>query len=401
MPHVVLPELYPKQYAAIYDPARFSVIEASTKAGKTVGCIVWQMERVLRDTRGAEHWWVAPVYQQARIAMKRAKRMLIDAGLREHVEANRSSMTLAFSNGATWAFKSADKPDNLYGEDVQDAVLDEASRMREEAWHAVRSTLTATRGPVRFIGNVKGRRNWFWRVARRAEQGEPDHGYHKLTAYDAVKGGVLAAEEIEQAQRDLPDHVFRELYLAEAGDDGGNPFGLDAIEKSVMNDWAPDPDAAVAWGVDLAKSVDWTVAIGLDEEGHPVAIDRYQAPWRETIRRVRDTIGKTFALVDSTGVGDPIVEQLQAEGCAVEGFRFSAGSKQQLMEGLAVDIQRGEIKIPEGALADELRAFTYTHRRTGVRYEAPTGLHDDCVMALGLARRAWRDRARAAPDFWL
>ena len=29
-----------------------------------------------------------------------------------------------------------------------------------EAWHALRSTLTATQGPVRIIGNVSGRRNW-------------------------------------------------------------------------------------------------------------------------------------------------------------------------------------------------------------------------------------------------
>ena len=35
--------------------------------------------------------------------------------------------------------------------------LIEASRAREEAWHALRSTLTATRGKVRVIGNVKER----------------------------------------------------------------------------------------------------------------------------------------------------------------------------------------------------------------------------------------------------
>jgi hypothetical protein len=33
------PYLYPKQLAAIFDPRRYSVIEASTKAGKTSGCI--------------------------------------------------------------------------------------------------------------------------------------------------------------------------------------------------------------------------------------------------------------------------------------------------------------------------------------------------------------------------
>jgi len=47
----------------------------------------------------------------------------------------------------------------LYGEDVYGAVIDEASRMKEDAWTAIQSTLTATRGPVRIIGNVKGEKN--------------------------------------------------------------------------------------------------------------------------------------------------------------------------------------------------------------------------------------------------
>jgi hypothetical protein len=33
------PYLYPKQEAAIFAPARYGVIEASTKTGKTVGCL--------------------------------------------------------------------------------------------------------------------------------------------------------------------------------------------------------------------------------------------------------------------------------------------------------------------------------------------------------------------------
>jgi hypothetical protein len=37
------------------------------------------------------------------------------------------------------------------------------------------------------------------------------------------------------------------------------------------------------------------------------------------------------------------------------------------------------------AIADELDNFEYVYTPTGVKYAAPEGLHDDCVMALGLA----------------
>ena len=56
------------------------------------------------------------------------------------------------------------------------ALCDEASRMREESWHAVRSTLTFTQvDQIRIIGNVRGRKNWFYRhQLRMAEEGADD-----------------------------------------------------------------------------------------------------------------------------------------------------------------------------------------------------------------------------------
>ena len=53
--------------------------------------------------------------------------------------------------------------------------------------------------------------------------------YQKITAYDAIDAGILSEDEIEDARRQLPDNVFRELYLAEPSDDEGNPFGIIAI----------------------------------------------------------------------------------------------------------------------------------------------------------------------------
>jgi phage FluMu gp28-like protein len=266
---------------------------------------------------------------------------------------------------------------------VYAAVIDEATRVREEAWHAVRSTLTATRGPIRIIGNVKGRRNWAYQLARRAESGEPDMHYAKITAYDAVAAGVLDAAEIADAKRTLPEAVFRELYLAEPSDDGGNPFGLAAIAAQVAPLSGEEP---AVWGVDLAKSVDWTVCIALDAAGAVCRFERWQGPWQATIPRIVALVGDTPALVDSTGVGDPVLEELQAVGrINFRGYKFTAPSKQQLMEGLAVAIQQQEIHYPDGAIVSELEAFEYAYTRTGTRYSGPEGMHDDCVMALALA----------------
>ena len=375
------PWLYPRQLEAIFHDKRYGCIEASTKAGKTVGCIAWLFEQAaINGCEGRNYWWVAPIFPQAKIAFRRLKRYLPTS----LYTANESELSITLPNGAVIWFKGADKPDSLYGEDVFAAVLDEASRMKEDAWIAVRSTLTATRGPVRLIGNVKGKKNFFFTLCRKAESGDPNMAYHVITAYDAVAGGVVTLDEIEDAKRLLPEQVFNELYLCKPSDDGGNPFGLKAIRDCIAPLSTRPP---VAWGWDLAKSYDWTVGTGLDEFGQTCRFERFQKPWRDTIRTIREVTGTTPALVDSTGVGDPVLEELQEGRSNFEGFKFSAASKQQLMEGLAVSIQQQEISYPEGIIVMELEQFEFEYTRTGVRYSAPEGMHDDCVCSLALARQ--------------
>jgi hypothetical protein len=386
------PWLYPKQLEAIYDPARYCLIEASTKSGKTVGCLAWITELAWLGQRGENYWWVAPSYGQAKIAYRRLKSGLTQGTF----NTNESELTIALLSGAVIWFKTAEKPDLLYGEDVYGCVIDEASRIREDAWFAIRSTITATKAPVRFIGNVKGRKNFFYKMARRAESGEPNMAYHKLTAHDAIDAGVLDAAEVADAERQLPKNIFDELYMAIPSDDGGNPFGIAAIQACI----GESKGMPEVWGWDLAKSVDWTVGIALDESGGVCRFVRFQAPWNETTRRIQTATESTSALVDSTGVGDPILEMLQREGVNYEGYKFSAASKQQLMEGLAVAIQQGQIKFPDGPIVNELESYEYVYSRTGVHYSAPEGMHDDCVCALALAVMH-RSHAPSLPFGWI
>ena len=375
---VQMPALYPAQHAALYSNARYVAVEGSTKSGKTQGTLVWQFGRVLSDV--GVHWWIAPVYSQARIAYRRALRDLIPREL--VARSSETALEIELVNGAVWQFRSAEKPDNLYGEDVRSAVIDEASRCRDDSWHAVRSTLTATRGPIRAIGNVRGRGNWNYQMSRRAEAGEPDHHYARLTAWDAVAGGVIRREEVEDARRVLPDAVFRELYLCEPSDDGGNPFGVDAIAAcvGVLSDAAP-----VVWGLDYARVHDWTVLVGLDARGHVCRFERWQSDPSVTIARVVEAVGRVPGYFDATGPGDFLVEALRVAGTAMRPVVYTAQRKQDLMDGLAVAIQQRKIAIPDGVLRSELESFEYALKGRRLTFSAPSGAHDDCVNALALA----------------
>jgi hypothetical protein len=211
-------------------------------------------------------------------------------------------------------------------------------------------------------------------------------------------------EEIDAARRDLPEAVFAELYEGIPSDDGGNPFGLSHIDAAKMPLTSGEP---VAWGWDLAKSNDYTVGIALDDTGAPCRFERWKGvQWATTQQRILEK-SKVYTLADSTGVGDPIVEAMHAKGSHINGYTFTSKSKQQLMEGLAWCVQnphpdkalaakgRRVIGVPDNkVMLAEMDVFEWEHSRTGVRYAAPEGYHDDTVCALALATAAWRHRMR-------
>jgi hypothetical protein len=410
------------QLRDLFGDYRTAVIEATTKAGKTVGCSIWLHEQALKGREGDNYWWVAPVYGQARIAFDRMLRFLKLARREEDGSLTKlatrtvyrwteSPMVITCPNGARIWFKSAEKPDNLYGEDVRAVVRDEASRMRDEAHYALRSTLTATKGKDRWIGNVKGRRNEHYKMARRGQADEDGIHYALWTWRDAVAAGILDKDEIDAARRDLPEAVFLELYEGIPSDDGGNPFGLshiDAAKHAVLDgEMGRAKSEPFAWGWDLAKSNDYTVGIALDETGAPCRFVRWKGiAWATTQQRIYD-LSKVYTLADSTGVGDPIVEALHAKASYINGYDFTSKSKQQLMEGLAWCVQnphpikeladkgRRVVGVPDNkVMLAEMDIFEWEHTRTGVRYTAPEGYHDDTVCALALATMAWRHRMR-------
>jgi hypothetical protein len=385
------PFLYSYQTEIVNSPARFTICEASTKVGKTASHIVWIFEQALLCKANQSVWWVAPTFAQAKIAYNRLKVQITD---KSFYKFNETNLIITLAHGAKIEFKTADKPDNLYGDDVYAFVFDEFTRAREAAWFALRSTVTSTGGKGKFIGNVKGKKNWGHKMAMKAKAGDdPNYAYFKITAYDAAAAGMKTkdgrpfADEIAEAKRDLPESVFKELYLAEASEDGSNPFGFQHIKQCT---YEISERPSICYGIDLAKKVDWFVTVGLDQFANTSYFARAQKDWKQTTEDIL-ALPKGAIAIDSTGVGDPIGEDISSKRDDVELFVFTQRSKQQLIEGLAMAIQKRLISFPEGMITYELEQFEFVHTRTGVKYSAPNGESDDCVMALALAWHKYKE----------
>jgi len=373
--------LHPSQREVHAALARFSVLEIGRRWGKTTFGIQLAIDDAVS---GRKVGWFAPSYKYLADPVREFERALKPVVRR----IDRIEKRMELKTDGSIDFWTLEDIDSGRGRSYDRIVVDEAGFAPRllEAWRAsMRATLADRKGRALFLGTPKGTGD-FHRLYLEAE-GDTT-GEWRAFRIGSISNPHLDPSEIEAARRMLPAEVFAQEFEGVPAEDGGNPFGLDAIRECI----APMPETTVeCWGVDLAKSQDWTVAVGLDGEGRVCRLDRWQGPWSVTRERLARMIGDKPAQIDSTGVGDPIVEDLRKVCRRAEGFKFTSPSKQQLMEGLQLAIQTREIRFPDGWLRSELEAFGFRYSGRAVSYEATVG-HDDGVCALALAVLARRQR---------
>lgn len=98
-------------------------------------------------------------------------------------------------------------------------------------------------------------------------------------------------------------------------------------------------------------------------------------------------------ILDASGVGDPIFDDLKRVYVDIEPFKFTALSKTELVQRLIVAVEQRKVAWSSGweVLTAEMRRYEYQIGPSGgITYNAPGGYHDDCVVALALANhRRW------------
>ena len=386
---VVLPKLHPGQLRVRALLARFVVVMCGRRWGKTIYGL-----RVAADDAiaGKNVGWFVPGYKYATEVWRELIRRLGPIIATKNEQERRIELV----TGGVIEIWTLDTDDPARGRDYDTVIIDEAGLVSNilTVWQeAIRATLVDRRGRALFLGTPKGRRHGFVVLFARGERGD-DPDWASVRA-STLENPHIPADEVESARRELPPEAFRQEFEGIPTDDGANPFGLDAIRTAVG---AASSQPVVCYGLDLARSTDWTVLYGIDAWRRWVVVDRWQAPWAVTKEKVRALVGQVPVVADATGVGDAIVADLQGSGLDVTAFVFTQSSKLRLMQRLIAAFQGKELQVPDGWLKTELESFEFTYTNTGVRYEAPPGLHDDGVMALALALHGWDRVQGVTPD---
>ena len=127
---VKLPELHSGQLDVASSKARFKVLVAGRRWGKTrLG--VWLC--IAKAMQGKRTWWVAPTYAMALEGWKEIRNLGIDYGciVKEYEK------TLYTPTGGQVTVRSADNPDRLRGAGLDYIVLDECAYIKEDVWKEV------------------------------------------------------------------------------------------------------------------------------------------------------------------------------------------------------------------------------------------------------------------------
>ena len=330
--------------------------------------------------------WVSPIYQQANKVHKELYEAIAESGI---VQSNNfSSNELKLKNGSTIIFRSAERYDGIRGETLDFAILDECAFMKDDAWReAIRPTLLVRGKRVLFISTPKGR-NWFYDLYQLGESPDhPNYISYKGSSYDTP---YISREEIDEAKMTLPESIFKQEYLAEFLDSGGEVFSN--IDRNTFETYSP-PIGKVYCGIDVARSDDYTVATFMDSKGSIVEIYRNnKTEWNIMAKDILALIKKYNAtvLIEVNSIGDVFYEMIKKEWQNTHPFTTTNKSKQEIIEGLIVDMNDQSVMIPSKSLYEplyfELTIFTfeYNPKSRTIRYTHPVGAHDDTVISLAL-----------------
>lgn len=385
--------------------ARFKVMNAGRRTGKTVLAAKIILQRCRQPNQVT--WWVAPTYKVVKRGYAEILRQLPN-GVLTHIPAPATnfdagrSVSLRFKNGSIIELYSAERPEGMLGEGVDFAVLDESAIMPARIWEqVVRPTLMDRGGGALMISTPRGR-NWFYQAWRRGQDSQMD-AWESWT-FPTASNPFIAAEEIAEMEATLPRITFQQEVLADFIADGSSVFILNdkAIQPhEILKDHFINgikPVGHIVLGIDLARTTDYTVIYGARmADRRNCYFERMNSvKWSEQKRRIRRAVASCEAAgatgvtlcMDSTGVGDPIVEELEESGYDVIGINFTT-HKNNMVRLLAKDLETAKAFVLSDAEIHEFEnyAMSFTPSRK-MSYSAPTGEHDDVVAAKMLQHHA-------------
>jgi phage terminase large subunit-like protein len=238
--------LLPWQQEVWTDPARFKVIAAGRRTGKS-RMAAWRLIVSALEADKGHVWYVAPTQQQARDIMWQ---QLLELGNPVVANSHVNNMQLTLINGSIISLKGADRPETMRGVALKFVVLDEYADIKPTVFEQIlRPALADLKGHCIFIGTPKGR-NHFYDIYKMGQSGKPETKDWKSWHFTSFDNPLLDKEEIEVAKNTMSTFAYRQEFMASFEAPQSEIFKEDWV---LIRDKDDEPDHGTYYmAVDLA-----------------------------------------------------------------------------------------------------------------------------------------------------
>jgi phage FluMu gp28-like protein len=219
----------------------------------------------------------------------------------------------------------------------------------------------------------------------------------------------------------MTQEAYKREYQAEFTEAATSYFPQDLIRKTIelaqklqlepiTNLEQPTPKAQYYAGLDLGKLQNPTALaiIKLEDNTRKLLyIHEFplETPYTEVIghlARAYRTFAFQKALIDQTGVGEPILEEIHNQNIPnAEGIKFTPETKETLLTNLKLQMEQQKLAIPYNKqLIQQINEQQYTYNKNGhLQFTCPPNTHDDQLWALALA--AYASKTEPTPKLWI
>lgn len=392
LPHKFTPRPYQLPlFKALDSGTKRAVLVWHRRAGKDKACFNYLIKRSLQ--RVGTYFYFLPEYAQAKKVIwdnidNDGFRMLDHIPKELIKSTNATELKVTLINGSIIQLIGADNfSKSGVGTNPIGVVFSEYSVNNPDVWNFVRPILAINGGWAIFNFTPRGQNHAFQLLEMAKDSA--DWFTQVLTVEDT---GILTPDDIarERAEGMSQAMIDQEYYCKFI--ESATSFFKRIDEVCILDEKPHSPLHFFQMGVDLAKYQDFTVISVIDlNTFEQVYLERFnQIDWnlqKSKIEAIYHKFGRPKGFIDGTGVGDPIVEDLNQRGIALESVKFTEQSRKDLLTSLSLAMEQLRIRLlADPVLKAELSYFQYELSDKGkLRIRVPDGLHDDTVFATALS----------------
>jgi hypothetical protein len=175
---------------------------------------------------------LAPSYRQSKELFRKVKAALAALPFSAPL-ASESALELEFTNGSR-ILALPGKEATIRGfSGVSLLIVDEASRVPDELYQAVRPMLAVSGGDILLLSSPFGKRGFYF---SEWSEGGPTWHRTKVTAYECPR---IPREWLEQERRAIGDWWFRQEYMCEFVETIDQVFSYDDIQRALDDSVTP------------------------------------------------------------------------------------------------------------------------------------------------------------------